>query len=103
MVVVSRIEDLIPAFLLPRMIVRDSGDDGVDDEVARACKEALATSEALLVPPAVIYSCSVAALLCVVLTALMGFTVGYNTGVYSIPAGIEDVLKPSAYAPSTSG
>lgn len=100
MVVVSRIEDLIPAFLLPRMLVRDSDDD---DEVARACKEALATSESVLVPPAVIYSCSVAALLCVVLTALMGFTVGYNTGVYSIPAGIDDVLKPSAYTPSTSG
>ena len=107
--VLLRVEDVLPP-VLGRLFVREGEDDAADaaggasdDEVAAACKEALATSESVLVPPSVIYSCGLSALLCVVLSALCGFSVGYNTGVYSIPVGLDKVMENPSYAPSTSG
>ena len=92
------LQRLLAAVLPPVMRVRDSADASVPE----ACREVLATSESLLVPPAVLYSCSVATLLCGVLIGLTCFSLGYNSGVYSIPVGIEEVLKEPTGPPSTS-
>lgn len=92
------VEDICPDFnYLPAPHrVRDS------DAVPEACKEVLATSESLLVPPTVLYSCTVASLLCHALVGCMCFSLGYNSGVYSIPTGIDDVLKDPTGPASTS-
>lgn len=63
-----------------------------DDGISRACQEELSTNESLIVPGTVLYSATLGSMCCVCLTFCCGFSVGYNSGVYSIPTGLDKVL-----------